>query len=252
LNRRVGKFPVWDPQVVGNGLLNGTTANAWPRQGLDNVSCLINHNDVMIANFMNMSTADYGTVNVPVGGHLCSPLCPMCSSKYTQKCSQNLSDADGLTITYSSTADAWIQIRTGTLPHGGDHNLYTLRNTSGVIRSVSLPWDAFQGGTEPIAVAVAEVYSFTLACLGKYGSANLLSVSYLGFLTPVSDMRANQPNGASEDQADPPGTQRKRPVKPRPQHEEHEEDEEDDGDTAEWEEEEEGDRDATVYDNKRP
>ena len=178
LHRTVpGGFQVWDPQVVGTGLLNGTAMNSWPRQGLDNVSCLITAADVMVANFSNMSEIDYGTVNVPVRGHLCGDLCRTCHSNCTVGGAVDLSDLEGMRITYSATSDAILQLRTGLLPHGGDHNAHALPATGGAFVSTVLRWTGFTGGSEDIGRAVAQTYAFTLACLGTAGRDNLLRVS---------------------------------------------------------------------------
>ena len=171
-------FPVWDPQVTPGGKINEQTT--WPGQYTDNTKCLMNNKSgYMVANFTDMTTSGYGTINVPVGGHLC---------KEPSQCGTDLSPYTGMKLTYSSTFDFDLQLRTAKNPHRDDHNYARLKGTSGKLQAVFLTWDQFKYGPGEIDDDVLrDVYSFTFAAYGNkknhcpkgtFGSSNNISVSY--------------------------------------------------------------------------
>jgi len=172
----VSGYQVWDPQVVGTGHLNGTAANAWPQQGTDNTACLIvdeGGRPTMIASFTTMGSNDYGTVNVPLGSLLAIP--PHPASNYAQ----NLTGKTRLNLEYSASSDMWLELRSGAIPHGGDHNQYVFPRTTpiGLVVNVSVPLSAFGGSTrETVDQFLADAYSLTFAALGSINSTNTIKV----------------------------------------------------------------------------
>ena len=94
-------FQVWDPQAPG-GSINGQ--QSWPGQYSNKTKCLINEEGTMN---VDLKMSQYATVNVPIGA---KGLCNEPSS-----CGKDLSGYDGMKLTYSSTFDFDIQLRTVTV-----------------------------------------------------------------------------------------------------------------------------------------
>ena len=178
----VSGYKVWDPQVVGTGHLNGTTANAWPGQGTDNTACLIvdeGGRPTMIASFTSMGSNDYGTVNVPFASLLATGSIP------AQNYAQNLTGATRVHLEYSASHDMWLELRSGAIPHGGDHNKYVFAKTTpiGMVVNVSVPLSAFGGSsTESVDVFLADAYSLTFAALGSINASNTIKVQAIALV----------------------------------------------------------------------
>jgi len=97
----------------------------------------------------------------------------------------DLSASKGFTITYSATADVWLQLRPLTHPHGGEQHTFKLPATGGMVQDLFVPfapeaWGMLLGNpTFPFAEAVREANFFNF--IAPPASANVIVVRGLRF-----------------------------------------------------------------------
>jgi hypothetical protein len=123
----------------------------------------------------------YGTANAPLNNR----------GQYTNGANPadeavDLSGADGFTIEYATTGSAYVQLRTGAVPHGGDHFRADMPNTNGELQTLKLKFADFRrpgGNTPPAADVLGDVFSFTFVA-GGTTDLTLRQVSIPGFVPP--------------------------------------------------------------------
>jgi hypothetical protein len=100
----------------------------------------------------------------------------------------DISKGTGITLEYASTGSTYLQIRTGAVPHGGDHFKADLPSTNGMLKTILLDYASFRrpGGTTPPGDDVLkDAFSFTFV-----GSATtkltLRQVLIPGFVPPCN------------------------------------------------------------------
>ena len=100
----------------------------------------------------------------------------------------DIGKGSGLTIEYASTGSTYLQLRTGAVPHGGDHFKADLPSTSGMLKTIQLDYATFRrpgGNTPPGDDVLKDVFSFTFV-----GSATtkltLRQVLIPGFVPPCN------------------------------------------------------------------
>jgi hypothetical protein len=123
----------------------------------------------------------YGTANAPLKnkGQYSNGIDP---AQY----GVDISQGPGITIEYSSTGNTYLQIRTGAVPHGGDHFRADLPSTDGQIKTISLALDSFRrpgGNTPPGDDVLKDAFSFTFVGGGTTKLA-LRQVLIPGFVPP--------------------------------------------------------------------
>ena len=105
----------------------------------------------------------------------------------------DLSASKGFTITYSATADLWVQLRPLSHPHGGEQHTAKLPATGGMMQELFVPfapasWGMLLGTpTFPFADAVRDANFFDF--VGPPASANVFVVRGLrfdGYVPPCS------------------------------------------------------------------
>jgi hypothetical protein len=101
----------------------------------------------------------YGTANTPLKnmGQYANGADP---TKYAV----DISGEGGLTLEYATTGSSYVQIRTGTVPHGGDHFKANMPVTAGEIKIVTLKFADFRrpgGNTPPGPDVLKDAFSLT-------------------------------------------------------------------------------------------
>jgi hypothetical protein len=105
----------------------------------------------------------------------------------------DLSASKGFSITYSATADLWVQLRPLTHPHGGEQHTAKLPSTGGAMMELFVPFDAASWGdllgkpTFPLSEAVMNANFFNF--VGPPGTGNTVVIRGLrfdGYLPPCS------------------------------------------------------------------
>ncbi|HXI55056.1 MAG TPA: hypothetical protein VNO55_03300 [Polyangia bacterium] len=100
----------------------------------------------------------------------------------------DLSGAPGVVLEYSVTGPAYMQIRTGTVPHGGDHFKANLPMTGDQLTIATLKFADFRrpGGTAPPGPDILkDVFSFTFVGSGTT-TLTLRQVRVAGFTPPCN------------------------------------------------------------------
>jgi hypothetical protein len=98
----------------------------------------------------------------------------------------DISMGPGLTIEYASTGNTYMQIRTSTVPHGGDHFRADLPSTDGMLETITIPLDSFRrpgGNSPPGDDVLTDAYSFTFVG-GGTTKLTLRQVMIPGFVPP--------------------------------------------------------------------
>jgi hypothetical protein len=125
----------------------------------------------------------YGTANAPLNN----------MGEYTNGANpaQNavdISSATGIFLEYGATGNTYMQIRTGTVPHGGDHFRATLPVTGAGVKTITLNFADFRrpgGTTPPGSDILKDVFSFTFVG-GATTTLTLRQVRVRGFTPPCN------------------------------------------------------------------
>jgi hypothetical protein len=141
---------IWEMQVVGGTMV---PASGSPLRKVGNAY------ELYVAFTLQGGGAAYGTANAPLNNQ----------GQYTNgadpaKNAVDLSGAKGVTLEYSTTGNTYMQIRTGTVPHGGDHFRADMPVTGDQIKTITLNFADFRrpGGTTPPGTDILkDVFSFT-------------------------------------------------------------------------------------------
>jgi hypothetical protein len=101
----------------------------------------------------------YGTANTPLNN-----MGQYSDGADPAKNGVDISQGPGISLEYSSTGNTYLQIRTGALPHGGDHFKADLPSTDGQMKIVTLALADFRrpgGNTPPGGDVLKDAFSFT-------------------------------------------------------------------------------------------
>ncbi|HEY2903470.1 MAG TPA: hypothetical protein VGL59_22995 [Polyangia bacterium] len=169
----VSRLKVWEMQVVGGTM---TPPSASPLR-------LVNGAYEMHVAWVLSDASGYGTANTPLNNQ----------GQYTSgadpaKNAVDLSAAPGVVLEYSLTGPAYLQIRTGTNPHGGDHYRANLTPTGDAFQIVTLKFADFRlnGGPSPPGPDILkDVFSFTFVGAGAT-TLTLRQVQMAGFTPPCN------------------------------------------------------------------
>jgi hypothetical protein len=167
----VSRLKVWEMQVVGGTM---TPPTASPLR-------LVNGAYEMHVAWVLSDASGYGTANTPLNNQ----------GQYTSgadpaKNAVDLSAAPGVVLEYSLTGPAYLQIRTGTVPHGGDHYRADLVPTGDAFKIVTLKFADFRlNGGPPGPDILKDVFSFTFVGAGNT-TLTLRQVQVAGFTPPCN------------------------------------------------------------------
>ena len=170
----VSHLKIWEMQVVGGTQVpaNGSPLRKYDGGGYElYVEWTLNGAD------------GYGTANAPINN----------MGQYTNnadpaKNGMDISKGAGLTIEYASTGSTYMQIRTGAVPHGGDHFKADLPSTNGMLKTILLDYASFRrpGGTTPPGDDVLkDAFSFTFVGAATT-KLTLRQVLIPGFVPPCN------------------------------------------------------------------
>jgi hypothetical protein len=152
----VSRLTVWDVEVSKDG---STLA-------IDGASSLVVRAGKRVAHvvFDLRGPESYGTINVPLRNHRED------ATHKSAELSVDLGRAHGVTLSYASTADLFLQLRHGGRSHGGHHYRAKLPSTGGSLRSERLRFADFAQPdwvkeNERYPLDLRDVFSFTVAAL---------------------------------------------------------------------------------------
>jgi hypothetical protein len=125
----------------------------------------------------------YGTANAPLRnmGEFTNGANPATSAA-------DVSGATGITLEYATTGNTYMQLRTGAVPHGGDHFRANMPVTGTEVRTVTLNFADFRrpGGTTPPGPEILrDIFSLTFVG-GATTTLNLRQVRIAGFTPPCN------------------------------------------------------------------
>jgi hypothetical protein len=170
----VSRLKVWEMQVVGGTQVpaNGSPLRKYDGGGYE-----------LYVEWTLTGGGAYGTANAPLDN-----MGQYANGADPAKNAVDISKGSGLTIQYASTGNTYMQIRTGTVPHGGDHFRADLPTTDGMLKMISLDYASFRrpgGTTPPGADVLKDAFSFTFV-----GSATtkltLRQILIPGFVPPCN------------------------------------------------------------------
>jgi hypothetical protein len=98
----------------------------------------------------------------------------------------DVSAAEGLFLEYAAQGSTYVQLRTASVPHGGDHYRANIPATNGEISTVLLPFSSFArpgGQPGPGSDILNEVFSLTFAT-GASATLTLRQVRIDGLIPP--------------------------------------------------------------------
>jgi hypothetical protein len=152
----VSRLTVWDVEVSKDG----------STLSIDGDSSLALRGGKRVAHviFDLAGPQSYGTINVPLKNHRED------AAHKSADLSVDLRRSHGVTMSYASTADLFLQIRHGARSHGGHHYRTKLPATNGSIRSERLRFADFAQPdwvqeSERYPLDLGDVFSFTVAAL---------------------------------------------------------------------------------------
>jgi hypothetical protein len=167
----VSRLKVWEMQVSG-----GTqTPNGSPLRKFGDAY------EMHVAWVLN--GGGYGTANTALNN-----LGQYSGGADPTKNAVDLSAAPGVVLEYSLTGPAYMQLRTGTIPHGGNHFKATIPATADQIQTATLKFADFRrpgGNTPPGADVLKDVFSFTFVGSGTT-TLTLRQIRVAGFTPPCN------------------------------------------------------------------
>jgi hypothetical protein len=146
----VSRLKVWEMQVVGGSQVpaNGSPLRKYDGGGYE-----------MYVEWTLTDGGAYGTANAPLNnqGQYSNGADPT-------KNAVDISQGSGITLEYASAGSTYLQIRTATVPHGGDHFRADLPSTNGQLQTLKLDYASFRrpgGNTPPADDVLKDAFSFT-------------------------------------------------------------------------------------------
>ena len=170
----VSRLKVWEMQVVGGTQVpaNGSPLRKYDGGGYE-----------LYVEWTLTGGGAYGTANAPINN-----MGQYSNGADPAKNGIDISKGTGLTIEYASTGSTYMQIRTGAVPHGGDHFKADLPSTNGMLKTILLDYASFRrpgGNTPPGDDVLKDAFSFTFV-----GSATtkltLRQILIPGFIPPCN------------------------------------------------------------------
>ena len=170
----VSRLAVWDVEVSKDGSKLTTDG--------DSSLALREGKRVAHVVFDLAGPKSYGTINVPLRNHRED------GTRKSAELAVDLARSQGVTLSYASTADLFLQIRHGARSHGGHHYRAKLPSTGGSLRSETLRFADFAqpDWVEPndrYPLDLRDVFSFTVAAL-QSADVTVASLTVDGF-TPA-------------------------------------------------------------------
>ncbi len=167
----VSRLMVWETQVVGGTMVPASGSPLREFQGAHE----------LYIEWTLDGGGSYGTANAPLNnqGEYANGADPAQNGV-------DISSAAGVTLEYATTGNAYLQIRTASEPHGGDHFRADLPLTGGEIAVTTLNFADFRrpgGDTPPETAILQEVFSFTFVA-GGTTNLTLRQVLVPGFSPP--------------------------------------------------------------------
>jgi hypothetical protein len=169
----VSRLEVWEMQVVGGTQVPATGS---PLRSVGN-------GYELVVTWTLAGVGGYGTANAPLNN-----MGQYTSGANPAQNAVDLSSAPGVFLEYAATGDTYMQIRTGTVPHGGDHFRATLPVTGTEVKTITLNFADFRrpGGTTPPGPDILkDVFSFTFVG-GGTTTLTLRQVRVRGFVPPCN------------------------------------------------------------------
>ena len=169
----VSRLKVWEMQVVGG---TQVPANGSPLRGAGN-------GYELFVTWTLAGAGGYGTANAPLNN-----MGQYTSGANPAQNAVDISSAPGVFLEYGATGDTYMQIRTGTVPHGGDHFRATLPVTGTEVKTITLNFADFRrpgGATPPGPDILKDVFSFTFVG-GGTTTLTLRQVRVRGFIPPCN------------------------------------------------------------------
>jgi len=169
----VSRLKVWEMQVVGGTQVPASGSPLRELQG--------GGGHELYVEWTLDGGGSYGTANAPLNnqGQYANGADPAENGV-------DISAAGGITLEYATTGPAYLQLRTASVPHGGDHFRADLPLTSGEIAIATLNFEDFRrpgGNTPPETAILQEVFSFTFVG-GGTTNLTLRQVLVPGFSPP--------------------------------------------------------------------
>lgn len=169
----VSRLKVWEMQVVGGTMV---PANGSPLRRVGDAY------ELHVV-FTLQGAGPYGTANAPLNnqGEFTNGANPAENAV-------DISSAAGITLEYATTGAAYLQIRTATVPHGGDHFRADMPVTGDQVRTITLYFADFRrpgGTTPPGADILRDVFSFTFVASAT-NTMTLRQVRVAGFTPPCN------------------------------------------------------------------
>jgi hypothetical protein len=168
----VSHLKVWEMQVVGGTM----TPNGSPLRK-------VGEDYEMYVAWTLQGSGGYGTANAPLNnqGEYSSGADP-------KKNAVDISTGPGVVLEYATTGPTYMQIRTSTEPHGGNHYRADLPLTGGQIKIATLNFADFRlpgGKTPPGTDILKDAFSFTFVA-GGTTNLTLRQVRVAGFTPPCN------------------------------------------------------------------
>jgi hypothetical protein len=170
----VSRLKVWEMQVVGGTQVpaNGSPLRQYDGGGYE-----------LYVEWTLTGGGAYGTANAPINN-----MGQYSNGADPAKNGIDISKGTGLTIEYASTGNTYMQIRTGAVPHGGDHFKADLPSTNGMLKTILLDYASFRrpgGNTPPGDDVLKDAFSFTFVGSGTT-KLTLRQISIPGFIPPCN------------------------------------------------------------------
>ena len=169
----VSRLKVWEMDVMG-GTMVPPSGSPLRKVGNDYEMHVV---------FTLTGGGAYGTANAPLKnmGQYTNGINP---AQYAV----DVSGATGITLEYSTTGNSYLQLRTGTVPHGGDHFRADMPVTGDQLKTITLNFADFRrpgGTTPPGADVLKDVFSLTFVA-GATTTMTLRQVRIAGFTPPCN------------------------------------------------------------------
>ena len=151
--------------------------------GLDAAWMVVGNDYELFVTWTLTASGAYGTANAPLNN-----MGEFTNGADPAKNAVDISGATGIFLEYGATGNTYMQIRTGTVPHGGDHFRATLPVTGTDVKTITLNFADFRrpGGTTPPGLDVLkDVFSLTFVG-GATTTLTLRQVRIRGFTPPCN------------------------------------------------------------------
>jgi hypothetical protein len=168
----VSRLKVWEMMTVGGSMMPGSGSPL--RTFADGYEMYV---------VWTLTGGGYGTANTPLKN-----MGQYANGADPTKNAADISGEAGITLEYATTGNTYMQIRTGAVPHGGDHFKANLPVTAGEIKLVTLKFADFRrpgGSTPPGADVLTDAFSLTFVA-GATTTLTLRQIRIGAFVPPCN------------------------------------------------------------------